>query len=141
MTVIFFFDKILSTLSLIFQQKKIIRSIPSSFSMAFVFLLLFDFCPFLWQIAQLHWFSRDITINYNMTINRIIMWLFLLLLLYFKNWIYIFILVNNEKLIENQLGIRIIDSGIGNPKLVRDKYRKRGHKKYYLTIVQYVTSG
>jgi len=53
---------------------------------------------------------------------------------------YIFILVNNQKIIENQLGIRIIESGIGNPKRVRDKSRNGGHKKYYLTIVQYVSS-
>jgi len=64
---------------------------------------------------------------------------YILIILKIK-FIYLF-LVNNQKNIENQLGIRIIDSGIGNPKLVRDKYRKQGHKKYYLTIVQYVTSG
>jgi hypothetical protein len=32
-----------------------------------------------------------------------------------------FILVNNQKNIENQLGIRVIDSGIGNPRRVRDR--------------------
>jgi len=50
---------------------------------------------------------------------------YILIILKIK-FIYLF-LVNNQKNIENQLGIRIIDSGIGNPKLVRDKYRKRGH--------------
>lgn len=52
-----------------------------------------------------------------------------------------FILVNNQNIIENQLGFRIIDAGIGNPNRVRNKYRKRGYKKYYLTIVQYIPSG
>ncbi len=49
-------------------------------------------------------------------------------------------LVNNQKILENQLGIHIIDSGIGNPNRVRDKYRDGRHKKYYLTIVQYAAS-
>jgi hypothetical protein len=34
-----------------------------------------------------------------------------------------FFLVHHQKSIEKQLGIRIIDSGIGNPTRVRDRYR------------------
>jgi hypothetical protein len=40
-----------------------------------------------------------------------------------------FILVNNQKDIENQLGIRITDSGIGNPRRVRE-IRKKNICKY-----------
>lgn len=35
------------------------------------------------------------------------------------NFIHLFILVNNQKSIENQLGIHVTDSGIGNPMRVR----------------------
>ena len=38
-------------------------------------------------------------------------------------FIYFFILVKNQKKIEDQLGIHIIDSGIGNPRQVRDRRR------------------
>jgi hypothetical protein len=38
-------------------------------------------------------------------------------------------LVNNQKDIENQLGIRITDSGIGNPRRVRPT-RKKNICKY-----------
>ena len=51
-----------------------------------------------------------------------------------------FFLVNYQKIIENQLGMHIIDSGIGNPHRVRNTYKDGKHKKYYLTIVQFVTS-
>jgi hypothetical protein len=36
-------------------------------------------------------------------------------------YFFFFILVNNQKTIENQLGIHITDSGIGNPRRVRDR--------------------
>jgi hypothetical protein len=38
-----------------------------------------------------------------------------------KLYFLFFILVNNQKNIENQLGIRVTDSGIGNPRRVRDR--------------------
>jgi len=44
----------------------------------------------------------------------------LILLRQKKNKLYFFILVNNQKNIENQLGIHVTDSGIGNPRRVRD---------------------
>ena len=47
--------------------------------------------------------------------------------------------MRNQQTIENQIGIRIVDSGIGNPNRVRDKNIE--DQKYDLTIVRYVTSG
>jgi len=40
-----------------------------------------------------------------------------------KLYLFIFslLLVNNQKSIENQLGIHVTDSGIGNPRRVRDR--------------------
>jgi hypothetical protein len=34
---------------------------------------------------------------------------------------FFFVLVNNQKNIESQLGIHVIDSGIGNPRRVRNE--------------------